>query len=220
MKNFEKITTFFSKCKQLHFKKGEIIIRAGDASSGVYFLESGYVKVYSITESGDENLHFILKPHEPFPLEETFTNTDENLYYEAMNSVQVKKSSRDDFLAFTKERSKNSLELLSAVIGMLEMYRSRVNNLELTNAQARIISRLLFLAERFGKEKDNRVTFDLPITQKDVANAINVTRETANREINKLIKKRIIRWRNQKMVILDKEKLKGELLLYFERKAL
>ena len=72
----DRLHTFFTQFRSFPYKKGDIILRAQDSPSGVYFIESGFVRVYSFTEDGEENLHLIYKEGEIFPLVWVYTNSD------------------------------------------------------------------------------------------------------------------------------------------------
>ena len=47
-KDTHKITDFFKGGQEFIYRKGEIILRDGDTPSGVYYIENGFVKAYSI----------------------------------------------------------------------------------------------------------------------------------------------------------------------------
>lgn len=218
---FQEIASFFLKQQLIHYKKGEIIVRVGEPPTGVYFIEKGYVKIYSLTESGEENIQFIYRPGEFFPLAWTFNDKEVNFYYEALTNVTLRKSTRDALLTYITDNPRMGLITVQYVVGILDAFFHRLNNVELTHSYPRIISRLLFLAERYGKEVNGETVFDMPITQKDIANSINLTRETASKEMNTLVKKGIITCKDRSsLVIHNIAALEKELLLHYERKSL
>ena len=69
-----KLDKFFSKFKKLHYKKGELILRGGDSPQGVYFIDKGYVKDYSISKEGEELMLILFKPEDFFPMQWVFNN--------------------------------------------------------------------------------------------------------------------------------------------------
>ena len=48
----KKLDDFFLKYKKVHYKKGTIIIRAGEDPSGICYLKEGFVKQYAISVKG------------------------------------------------------------------------------------------------------------------------------------------------------------------------
>ena len=49
----------FKQGRKLSYRKGEIILRAAEEPSGAYFIAQGFIRVYSITDQGEENTHII-----------------------------------------------------------------------------------------------------------------------------------------------------------------
>ncbi|MDP2632790.1 MAG: cyclic nucleotide-binding domain-containing protein, partial [Candidatus Curtissbacteria bacterium] len=86
MKNSElhELDKIFRKLKPIHFKRGEIIIRAGDAPPGIFYLKSGYVKVYSVSRSGEQLTLIIFKPGDIFPVSWAINSTKNEYFAETM----------------------------------------------------------------------------------------------------------------------------------------
>lgn len=59
-------------------------------------------------------------------------------------------------------------------------------------ARGRIIAELISLAERFGESHGNRILIEAPITHQDIADSINMTRETASRALEQLFEERLM----------------------------
>jgi CRP/FNR family transcriptional regulator len=213
------LSEYFSQSKQYPYKKGEIILRPDDTPSGVYYLEKGYIKSYSITENGDENLLVILKSGELFPLRWIFGYTRRKIFYEAIAPVTLRRMPKDDFVRFIDANPLATHELLQNIMAKYNVYVERIENLELTNAYPRVIKRLLSLAERFGKKTDTAIILEAPIKHNDIASSINMSRETASRELETLKKKGIIDDKNHIITIKNKELLENELIEYMKKKT-
>ena len=209
------IANFFAQLRPLRYKKGEIILRPDNLNPGVNFLEKGYIKVYSITEEGNEKLHIIFKPGSLFPLIWVFKNIIRDVYYEAIGEVVLKKSTKEDFVDFIKGDHGAALELVYKMTTTLEAYADRIDELEYIKSYPRIVSSLITFSKHFGKRIGKGILLDVPLTQRDIASSANMTRETASREIELLIKKKIITYRGHSIVIRDMSKLRKELSTYF-----
>ena len=214
------IDRFFADKRTVAYNKGEIIVRVGEIPAGVYWIRTGYVKAYSLTEAGEQNVHFMYRPRELFPIVWAVHNREPRAYYEALGPVTVHRTSRAEFVSLLEQRPAATMELLRYATDMLRASFDRVNNLEFTAAYPRIIVQLLFLAQRFGADRGGTVTFEIPITQQDIADSVNVTRETASKELNVLAKKGIIECRNKySLVIHDMKELQREYFRYYDAKA-
>lgn len=211
------LSSFFAKYKAYGYTAGEIILRPDESVVNVYQIEKGYIKVYSITKDGEEKIHVVYKRGELFPLVWVFSNIVKPLYYEALGEVTLKKVPREEFLKFIQAGCSLGgypflFEVVNKIIATLDIHIDRVGNLGLTKAYPRLVARLLSLAKRFGTVKGDSVIINIPITHKDIANSINMTRETASRELEKLVRFGLIRFGSKRMLIITNiDRLKAEL---------
>jgi CRP/FNR family transcriptional regulator len=206
------VTTFISKFHQgtrLSYKKGEYIIRPGEAPASVFYIESGLVKAYDISKYGEENLLIIRKNHEVFPLIWAITGLERSIIYQAMNDVVVWRISRDDYL---KELCSNT-ELLPPLLDMVtEMYRihsERIINLEYRTVRERVISFLLTMGKRFGKVSNGGIVIEVPLRHQDIASSVNASRETSSRELGRLEREGHIKNDQLTITITDVKKLQA-----------
>lgn len=216
----DKLLRFFTKGKEISYKKGEIIIRPDDAPSGVFYINKGYVRVYSITVDGDEKIHIIYKKGEVFPLLWAIRDIRKDVYYEALDDLKLRRVSKDQFTDFIKEDPVVLHELIDRLVFHFSVFVDRVDILEISKAYPRLVAKLLFLSKRFGKKSGRGILIQAPIAHKDIAGLISMTRETVSREFEKLEKRGLIGYKKHLIVIKNEKKLKDELLKYYEREPL
>lgn len=201
-----KLLEFFEGKRQLTYRKGDAIIRPEDSPGGVYYIVKGYVKAYSITKYGEENLLVIRAKGDFFPLIWAFTAQHRDVCYEAMDEVIVQRCTREELLAYLVENPILYTVMLDMAVEAYRTHAERVNTLEYRTVRERIISYLLFLAHHFGKETPEGTELHVPIRRQDIAASINATRETTSRELNALTKKGLIA-QNTYIILKDIEKL-------------
>ncbi len=204
-------TTAFARGTKLKYNKGEFIIRPGDAPRGVFFIESGLVKAYNITKYGEENLLIIRKTHEIFPIIWAVTGSERQIIYQTLLPTTVWRLSREDFLAHIESSSDASTALMVMSVDMYRVHSERIINLEYRTVRERLISFMLTMSRRFGKDTKDGLLLDVPLRQQDIASSINASRETTSRELSGLEKKGLIKNSSQYITILDKAKLKAYL---------
>ncbi len=204
-------TKAFQKGTKLTYKKGEFIIRPGDAPSGVFFIESGLVKAYNITKYGEENTLIIRKEHEIFPLIWAITGAERHIIYQTIAPTTVWRLSRRDYLAHINSSPEATVALLAMSVEMYRIHSERIINLEYRTVRERLISFMLTMSRRFGKETKDGMLLDVPLRQQDIASSINASRETTSREISALEKKGLIKTTQQYILVKDKDKLKSYL---------
>jgi CRP-like cAMP-binding protein len=64
----ESIVSHFSEGSLENFSKNDILVQGNEAPTSVFFIQSGYVKAYSISQAGQQNLLLIHGAHEIMPL--------------------------------------------------------------------------------------------------------------------------------------------------------
>lgn len=197
----------FHRGTHLAYKKGEFIIRPGESPPGIFYIEKGIVKAYDITKYGEENLLIVRHQKEVFPLIWALTGKERQVIYEALSDTTVWRIDRNDFLKLIKDNP----ELLAALLDMtVELYRihsERIINLEYRTVRERLISFLLTMSQRFGKQTRHGLEITVPLKQQDIASSINSTRETTSRELTLLEKKGLIT-NNGMIVLLDTKALR------------
>lgn len=204
----KKIEGFFTKYKQQNYKKGEILIRADDDPSGVFFLKEGSVKEYAISKKGDEFVINVFKPISFFPMSWVINNSKNNYFFEAVTDLIIWRAPREEVVKFIKDNPDVLFDLVSRVYKGIDGVLTRMVFLMSGNAYARLITELLIYAERFGNGKNH---IEILISEKDLAAQSGMTRETVSREVKILKHKGLVILESNKLCIKDVRSLKAEL---------
>jgi len=199
---------FFDDGTRLTYAKGQIIIRPEDEPSGVFYIDSGYVKTYSINKYGSENLHLVRKEGELFPFIWVFTKEIRAVYYEAMVDTVLYRVARTSFLKYIDENPEVTRYVLDQAVEMYRIHSERLYNLQFQTAQERVVYRLITLARRFGTPHGKDILIQLPIKHSDIGASLKMSRETATRILSKLEKKGFIAYDKPHMIVCDPAKLK------------
>jgi CRP/FNR family transcriptional regulator len=202
------IRKLFEKGQPLTFAKGEIIIGNDNEPNGIYYISTGYVKVYSINDNGSESLHIIYGLGELFPLVWAYLDIEGvDLYYEAMSDTSVWRLSKGWFREYIKSSHEICYDMSVQLAQQFRIYADRLDNLEFHKASDRVIYRLLFLASRFGIREGNDIRIDIPLTHEIIANSVGLARESVSREAEKLEKSNLIQRTGQNIVLKDVDAL-------------
>lgn len=202
---------FFMGGRRFAYKHGEIILRGDDTPQGVYLIEEGFVKVYSITKHGNENIRIILKPGELFSVIWALKGSFKNVFFEALGPASLRRVSREEFLKFTSTQS-GSRAVIDNLINLFSAYAARIDNLEFNYSTDRVAYLLLLLMKRLGEPTKQGIVLNAPINHKIIADSISLARETTSRVMSRLEQKGIISNSGRKIIILKPEELKR----YFE----
>ena len=194
VKDEKNIDKYFSDGALSHFSKGDTIINGLDVPKGVYLIKKGFVKAYTLTKAGQENLLLIHNAGEFVPLIWALDGDHtEGLFYEAMSDVTVLKTSKETLRKNMESNMWLCQEILKQSVSIIIAYARRIQTLEFRTARERLVSELLNLADLFGKPQGNEVLINAPITHQDIANSINMTRETASRALELLFEEGLVK---------------------------
>lgn len=174
------------------FRKGDFIIRGGDAPSGVYYIYRGLVKAYDITKYNEENMLIIRKQDEIFPLIWAITGRERQVIYQTLAPTTTWQISRKDFMKLLKDHPQVVTPLLDMTIEMYRLHGERITTLEYRTVRERIISFLLTMSQRFGKQTAAGLLIDVPLRHQDIASSVNSSRETTSRELAALERKGLL----------------------------
>jgi CRP-like cAMP-binding protein len=202
-RQFAALVGLFRGGTRLTYRKNEFIIRPGEAPSAVFYIEEGLVKAYNISKYGEENLLIIRKENEIFPLIWAITGKERDIIYQAMAQTAVWRISPQDYLSFLHNHPAALPPLLDMVTEMYRIHSERILNLEYRTVRERLVSFLLTMSSRFGKETKDGLVIEVPLRHHDIASSINASRETASREISTLERKGLIT--NHRLFIVLKD---------------
>ena len=204
----DRIRQLFRQGQLLTYGKGNIILGNEETANGVYYISTGYVKIYSISDSGSQLRHIIYGPCELFPLVWAYLGAERDLvFYEALSECTLWRISRAWFLRWVKSDSALCYAVSMQLAQQFRFYSDRVDNLEYKKASDRVAYRLLYLASRFGVKTKDGTTIQPILTHDVLASSINLARESFSREIEKLEKSNVIQSINHQIVIPDIETL-------------
>lgn len=190
------------------YKKGDFIVRPGEAPSGVFYIYEGLVKAYDITKYDEENLLIIRKQDEIFPLIWAITGQEHGIIYQTLAATTTWRISRKKFIEYITDNPDGLAPVLDMTMEMYRLHGERILNLEYRTVRERIISFLLTMSQRFGQVTEEGLLIEVPLRHQDIASSVNATRETTSREIAALERKGLIDNRSSFTLLKDVEALR------------
>jgi CRP/FNR family transcriptional regulator len=203
------IISYFSESPTAAFSYGETIVNGFDEPTGVFLIKKGFVKSYSTSDDGHANLLHIHTIGDLIPLPWSLDGINvTGLFYEAMDDVEVIKSSKDKLRITMGNNMWLTQEILNQTVNVIAVYTRRIQILEFRSARGRVIAELILLADRFGMLEGNKIIIRAPITHQDIADSINMNRETASRALGQLFNEGLVDQVDHLFAIDNMDKLK------------
>ena len=201
---------FFSKYTNLTYKKGEVILRAGDPPAGVLYLTNGFVRQSFVGHRGDMLMLHVYKPGSYFPMTWVINDTLNRYYFEALTPVEIKRAPREDVRKFLRDNTAVSEHFMSRILLGVSGLLERMEHLVLESAYNKTILLLLYYARQFDDE-NAKGRLKIPLTHKEIAAWIGTTRETASLQIEELKRKGLITYDRRCIIIPDISLLSGQI---------
>lgn len=202
---------FFLKFNALKkYNKGQIILEPGEEPSGVFYLKSGFVRLYLISKDGKEITFNIFKPGSSFPMTWTFTDSPNIYFFECLTDTEILKAPKEKVIELIKQNPSTLFDITKRTLSGLEGLTKLMDALLSKNAYHQTCSVILMLASRFGERKNQVITVNIPLTHRILGTLAGLSREATSRELEKLVKENIIEHNNHKLVIKKINKLEKE----------
>lgn len=202
---------FFSGFDKSLYKKGEIIVRGNDIPKGIFFVNSGQIKQYFLSEQGSESIMRIYKRNEIFPMFWGVSKKNNLYYFEALRDSYLQWCPRKELVKFLKNTPKLTYSLLSNTLTERQLLYTRMTSLISGTAQTQLIAVLVNYVTKNNPDHTSE-KIKLHITQNNLAAMTGISRETVSRELKKLKKKKLIAYNRNSLMINNFDGLKNKLL--------
>lgn len=181
----EKIQSFFTTYPRRTYPKGQIIIFANEDPQFVFYIAKGKVSSYDISYKGDEVTVNLFKPDSFFPMSWAINKTKNVYFYRTEVETTLHVVPPEDVLNFISKNPDVLLDLMGRVYKGIDGLLGRLTNMMAGSAKERLLFELVLECRRFGTKKADD-SYQLDISESDLAARTGLTRETVNREIHKI----------------------------------
>ena len=192
------------------YPKNSVILSEEEDGSALFVIISGKVKVSrsSKEDTSKEVILSILNPSDFFGEMALLDGLNRSASVIAMEDSQLFIIQRSDFLELLKEYPEVSIALLQELSQRLRVSSMKVKALSLKDAEGKVATVLLQLADDVGKIKHGTVEIDKLPFQHELANMAGTSRETISRTLHSFAKKGLVELEGSKLRIINYEKFK------------
>ena len=186
------------------FKKGDSIIKQGMFSSNVVFLRSGLAKIH-ITGPYNEQIVRLIKAPTYLGLPTAFGNKINQYSVSSVSESEACFIDLEIFRGILKENSDFAAYIIQELSkSEMESYQRCANRTQ-KQTRGNLADVLLDLSDKIF----NSDSFTLPISQSDIGNLVDASRESINRLLSELINDNIIEMKGRDVTILNKKLLQS-----------
>lgn len=203
----KKLESFFSGYNVVRYRKGEIILRPGEKPGYVGFIKSGYVRVYTLSENGQEVTMQFFKPILYFTAIYAMTGIENRFYFEAITPVEMYAAPVNEMEDFFEKDPKMKEKVMNNILLSFIDLVEQMGTLLSGSAYNKVATMVFSLANRAAKNDENYENIDFGVTHKLIASLTGLTRETVTLQMLRLEREGLIINKNKKVIVVDQERL-------------
>jgi len=192
-----------------NFSEDSIILSEKEAGSALFIIISGKVKISRISRDDDKEVILsILNPSDFFGEMSLLDGLERSATATAMEDSKIFIIQRNDFLNLLIEHPEVSIVLLQELTQRLRAAGMKIKALSLKDAEGKVATVLIQLADDVGKIKQGVVEIEKLPFQHELANMAGTSRETISRTLHSFAKKGLVELEGSKLRIVNYEKFK------------
>jgi CRP-like cAMP-binding protein len=192
------------------FQKNDVVLMEDEVGTALFIIVSGKVKVARTSNDGREVILTILSESDFFGEMAILDGQTRSATVVAIEDSELFIIQRTDFLELLKEYPEVSISLLQELTKRLRATDVKIKALSLKDAEGKVATVILQLADDVGKIKHGKVEIEKLPLQQDLANMAGTSRETISRTLHSFAKKGLIELDGNKLRITEYEKFKEQ----------
>jgi CRP-like cAMP-binding protein len=183
-----------------------VVVRQGDPSSELFFVERGAVRLSSVTHDGRELVVGVLGAGdvfgeaamlgEPSPVEARVVGTAIVVAFDVETIATVFESA-----------PATGAQLLRMVASRLHRTERALGDAMTADLGTRLARRLHDLARSHGMPDEDGVRISIPLTQDELARMVGASREAVNRTLRSFVERDLVRTSRREVVVPDLDAL-------------
>ena len=197
----------------IQLKEGEILFREGEVPLGLYYVQSGCVKMVVNRQqsrgrtTSPEYVTKLVSPGEYFGYKALIRSGTTSSTAKAIKGTVVWMYPRDTVLNALSNTTPMVKLLLQQAVSDIENYETTSQLHYLASVQERIAYQLVVLSEKFGVETSHGVSLNLKLTRNEFAQLASTINESLSRHLTEFKNEGLIEINGKEIIVKDKSGL-------------
>lgn len=197
----------------IHLKEDEMIFKEGDTPRGLYYVQSGCVKVVVNRPHArgrtttNEFVTKLVSPGEYFGYKYLVKNANSQSHSKAVKSTVIWVYPKDLIQVAVAQASPLLKLLLNQAVNDLESFESTSQLHYLASVQERIAYQLVLLSDKFGVQNLNGISLNLRLTRNEFAQLASTINESLSRHLTEFKNEGLIDLNGKEIIIKNREGL-------------
>lgn len=187
------------------YKKGSIVYKEGQRTSGIYCINKGIAKIYKTGVEGKEQIIKFAKCGDVFGYRSILNGEP------ACSSVKINEDAvvchiiASDFYTMLKENSEFGIDMLQLACAELGEANSYITDIAQKSVRERLAEILVYLKVEFGLDDDRMI--QIALTREELANLVGTATESVIRLLSEFKHDGLIELKGRRIRLLDVETL-------------
>ncbi|KUG24820.1 camp-binding protein [hydrocarbon metagenome] len=190
------------------YTKDSVILVEEEIGTALFVIIKGKVKVSRSSNDGREVILSILTDSDFFGEMSILDGLNRSATVVALEDSELFIIQRKEFLDLLNKHPEITIALLSELTRRLRNADMKIKALSLKDAEGKVATVILQLADDIGKIKQGIVEIEKLPLQQDLANMAGTSRETISRTLHSFARKGWVEMEGSKLRILDYEKFR------------
>jgi len=190
------------------YTKESVILVEEEVGTALFVIIKGKVKVSRSSADGREVILSILGDSDFFGEMSILDGMNRSATVVALDDTELFIIQRKEFIDLLNKHPEITIALLSELTQRLRNADMKIKALSLKDAEGKVATVILQLADDIGKIKQGTVEIEKLPLQQDLANMAGTSRETISRTLHSFAKKGMVELEGSKLKIIDYEKFR------------
>lgn len=197
----------------IHLKEEEMIFKEGETPKGLYYIQSGCVKVVVNRSHArgrtttNEYVTKLVSPGEYFGYKALVKGQPLQCHAKAVKSTVLWLYPRELIQVALAQSSPLIKLLLNQAVSDLEAFENTSQLHYLASVQERIAYQLVLLSDKFGVQTPNGISLNLKLTRNEFAQLASTINESLSRHLTEFKNEGLIDLNGKEIIIKNKEGL-------------
>lgn len=194
----------------IHFKEGDIIFKEGEETRGLYYAQSGCIKIMMNRKqsrgrtTSAEYVTKLVGPGEYFGYKALVRKGQVRATAKAVKSSTVWLYSKERVMAALKTSSPLVRLILEQSVGDISSFENTSQLHYLASVEERIAYQLILMSEKFGTETEDGVSLNLKLTRNELAQMASTINESLSRHLTEFKNEGLIELNGKEIIIKNK----------------
>jgi len=201
----EDLNTFSQNRTMTAYKKKQAVYIERSHPRGVYFIQTGKVKIYRANEDGKEYIIGLHNSGDFFGYTSLIENSLYNDTAETIEDSQIYFIPKEDFFKLVDNNHEVANRFIKMLANNISDMEDRILKLAYNSVRKRVAEALLFIEKTYNKSDQ---PFSMAISREDVANIVGTSPESVIRVLSGFKDEKLIEIKGRIISIINIEKLR------------